>query len=204
MKPSSPLLHSGHNEIEVKFYPVDIDAMRRKLTECGATCTHPMRLMRRVVFNQDENPHLDVSYIRVRDEGDCVRVSTKEYADHAKGIEYQRELDITVSSFERAIALFEIAGLKKSHYQESKREQWKLGESEVCIDVWPHLTPYIEIESPSDEALRKAASTLGLRWEDHINAGALRIYMREYGWEKSEAKQYVKRLLFDEPLQKEH
>jgi len=189
-------------EIEVKFYPIDIDNIRAKLNEVGAICTHPMRLMRRVVFPRDTNPALDVSYIRVRDEGDCVRISTKEYANEKKGIKFQRELDVVVNDFDKAVALLEVTGLKKDMYQESQREQWQLDGSDVCIDLWPHLKPCLEIESPSEKHLRSAATKLGLTWEQHINAGALVLYMQEYGWDKNEAKKYVKRLIFNEPLKR--
>lgn len=189
-------------EIEVKFYPIDIDTIRAKLESVGAICTRPMRLMRRVVFSHDSNPGLSVSYIRVRDEGDCVRVSSKEYVNQEKGIKYQRELDVIVNDFDKAVSLFEVAGLKKDHYQESKREQWALEGNEICIDVWPHLKSYIEIESPSEAHLQEAASKLEMIWDEHINGGALLLYMREYGWQKEEAKKYVKSLLFDEPLQR--
>lgn len=192
----------SREEIEVKFYPVDIDHMRAKLTSVRAICTHPMRLMKRVVFARENNPHLDVAYIRVRDEGNCIRVSTKEYSNPEKGIKFQRELDLIVSDFDKAVTLLEATGLKRTHFQESKREQWQLDESEVCIDVWPHLQSYIEIESPSESSLHSAASKLGMLWDEHINGGALQLFMKEYGWDRAEAMLHVKRLCFDEQLQR--
>lgn len=196
------MIAHSKEEIEVKFYPVNIEEIRAKLKSVGATCTHPMRPMKRVVFSRENNPSLPVSFIRVRDEGNCVRVSTKEYADEKKGIKFQRELDVIVDEFDKAVSLLEVAGLRKTHFQESKREQWELEGSEVCIDVWPHLKSYIEIESPSETHLRSVASKLGMVWDDHVNGGALLLYMREYGWEKEEANKYIKKLLFDEPLQR--
>lgn len=161
-----------------------------------------MRPMRRVTFGEEDNPQFSVDFIRVRDEGDCVRLSTKEFANEAKGIKFQRELDILVNDFDRTVRLLEIAGLKKSLYQESKREQWKLKNSEVCIDLWPHIKSYIEIESPDEGELRTLAKLLDMPWESHVNGGAILLYMREYSWDKDEAMKYVKRLLFDEPLQR--
>jgi adenylate cyclase class 2 len=188
------------HEIEVKFYPVDIESLRTKLKNLGASCTHPLRLMKRVLFDCELNPHLNVDFIRVRDEGDCVRLSTKEFNDEKKGIKYQRELDVLVSDFDRTVTILEIAGLKRSLEQESKRETWQLDECDICIDIWPHLKPCIEIEAPSENKLTLTAEKLGFQWADHINGGALLLYMREYKWDKVEAMKYVKRLFFDRPL----
>jgi adenylate cyclase class IV len=102
------------NEIESKFYPVDKDAIRKKLKSIGATCIHPERLMKRTVFDREHNPVLakrSIRYIRVRDEGDVVTMSTKDYARPDEGQEWQRETCVTVSSFDDAVSI-----LKAIHF----------------------------------------------------------------------------------------
>ncbi|NCQ82238.1 hypothetical protein GW750_05580 [bacterium] len=54
-------------EFEIKFYPVNKDALRQQLTKLGAVCTHPRRLMRRKAYPV-ANHGVDSKYFRVRDE----------------------------------------------------------------------------------------------------------------------------------------
>lgn len=165
----------------MKFYPVNVDRTRKQLRSIGAVCTKPMRLMRRATFSKSENPHLDISYIRVRDEGDKITLSLKDYPDASKGYEYQRELMAEVSNFATVRSILKATGLKESAYQETRREEWVIDDTLVTIDLWPGLKPYIEVESPSEAALFKIVKRLGYAKEDGERGGALRLYAREYG-----------------------
>lgn len=185
------------DEIEAKFYPVNVAELRKKLVEIGAKCVSPMRLMKRAVFDHLDNPQLPVAYIRVRDEGDSITFSAKDYANEEKGHKHQRELLVNVSSFESTVNLLKLIGLKQTNYQESKRETWKLGEAEVCIDIWPGLEPYIEVEAKSLEDIERVAAVLPLKNSKRYEGGLLKVYIDVYGWDKSTALEKVKHLTFD-------
>jgi len=190
------------DEIEAKFYPVNIDEMRNSLREIGAVCVSPMRLMKRAVFDKRDNPQLPVAYIRVRDEGDKVTFSAKDYPDEKKGFKHQRELYVNVSAFETTVKLLEIIGLVQTNEQESKRETWKINNTEVCIDVWPGLEPYIEIESDTTQNLELLARKLPINNSRRYNGGLLQVYMDVYSWDKKTAQEKVKKLSFDQPISK--
>lgn len=185
------------DEIEAKFYPVNIDEMRESLREIGAVCVSPMRLMKRAVFDEQDNPQLPVAYIRVRDEGDKVTFSAKDYPNEEKGFKHQRELVVNVSEFEATVKLLRIIGLVQTNDQESKRETWKIDSTEVCIDVWPGLEPYIEIESDSIENMESVAAKLPIGKSKRYNGGLLPVYMDVYGWDRSTALKNVAHLTFD-------
>src|SRR5690606_25320118 len=140
-------------EIEAKFLNVDFDDLRKKLKAKGAVCEHPMRLMRRVLFDHNDkrfrnNNH--VERLRVRDEGNKVAINYKSKNE----TNYVHEVEVAVESFQDMIKLFEAIGLEQYSYQESKRETWKYKDVEVVLDEWPWLNPYIEIEGPTEKAIQ--------------------------------------------------
>jgi adenylate cyclase class 2 len=188
------------NEIESKFYPVDKDAIRKKLKSIGATCIHPERLMKRTVFDREHNPVLakrSIRYIRVRDEGDVVTMSTKDYARPDEGQEWQRETCVTVSSFDDAVSILKATGLIQNAYQETKRETWKLGDSLIEIDEWPGLKPYIEIETTDGETLRSIAEALGFDWGSRLNEAVVELYVQVYGLEKKRVLELIRHVTFE-------
>lgn len=185
------------DEIEAKFYPVNIENLRNKLIELGARCIVPMRLMKRAVFDHLDNPQLPVAYIRVRDEGNAITFSAKDYANEEKGHKHQRELLVNVNNFDPTVNLLKLIGLKQTNYQESKRETWVIGEAEVCIDIWPGLEPYIEVEASSLEEVEKISSSLPIKNSKRYEGGLLKVYMDVYLWDKQTALKKVKYLTFD-------
>jgi adenylate cyclase class 2 len=64
--------------------------------------------------------------------------------------------------------------------QETKREIWHLGDAEVVIDEWPWITPFIEIEAPSEDAVKAAAGQLDLDWKDAAFGDIMTAYYAEY------------------------
>lgn len=165
-----------NKEIEAKFVRVNHDGIRERLKEVGAVCEQPMRLMRRVVFHDDTN---DDSYVRVRDEGDKVTMTYKRFHDNTS-IDGVTEIETTVGDFDTAIAILDTTGLKRETYQETKRETWKLGNVEVVLDEWPWIDPFVEIEGPSEQAVRDTAQKLGFEWQDALFGGVATAYLDKY------------------------
>lgn len=168
-------------EFDAKFYPVNKDAIRKKLAQIGAKLMAPERKMRRVIFDSVVNPQVKGDYVRVRDEGGLIRLSLKIHAREGGQISDQKEIDIEVSSFDKTIRFLEAIGLKANRYQETLRETWQLKEAEVVIDTWPGLEPYIEIESNSEEGVKTTAARLGFDWRKGITRAIVEIYMDLYG-----------------------
>ena len=188
-------------EIEVKFLAVDHAALQRKLNELGATCTHPMRLMRRTVFDWP-NFALESSvdgFLRVRDEGDKVTATYKQF-NEALSIDGAKEIEITVNDYQKAVQLFEAVGMVAKSEQESRRETWELEDCEVVLDEWPWLKPYMEIEGPNVTAIQSVAKKLGLAWKDHITGSVTVAYRSEYDIPRQLSIAANPRMTFDEPL----
>lgn len=144
------------NEIEAQFLDIDKDIIRTKLKKLGAELVKPEVLMKRVVFSLDDH-----SYARVRDEGDKIVMTYKNVLDE-NSILGTKEVNVVVDNYDNAILLLKSCGLKPKSREESYREKWVLNNVELCIDTWPWIPTFLEIEGPSEEEVWKVAEKLGL------------------------------------------
>ncbi|MDB5177243.1 MAG: uncharacterized protein JWN75_911 [Candidatus Saccharibacteria bacterium] len=165
-------------EIEVKFLDINFDDVRAKLQELGAHLEQPMRLMRRSLI---EMPHHEAvkGFVRIRDEGDKVTMTYKQRDDEFD-LHGTKEIEVEVSDFDDTVKLLDAAGWPPITYQETKRETWKLGEAEIVLDEWPWIPPYIEIEAPNEEIVRRTAENLGFIWSDAVVGSIDIIYNRDF------------------------
>jgi len=168
-----------NTEIEVKFVDINVDETREKLKSAGAELKQPMRNMKRAIIDYpDERLQQENSYIRVRDEGDRVTVTFKQF--DSLSLDGAKELETTVGDFNAVVKIFIATGLEVRSYQETRRETWRLNGVEVVIDEWPWLNPYIEIEADSEEAVRSVAALLGYDWSNAVFGDVMVAYRQQY------------------------
>lgn len=168
-------------EYEAKFYPVNKDGYRAKLKSLGAVLLHPERKMVRIIADQHSTPSLGKNeYIRIRDEGNLIRLSYKTTADATGQLTDQKEVDVDVSDFEKTKIILEACGLIFNRRQETLREEWSYKNSEITIDTWPGLSTYSEIESPSEAEVKEIADELSFDWSKKIITAAPEIYAKVY------------------------
>lgn len=186
-----------NTEIEVKFADADFSKVKRRLETLGATCEQPMRLMRRAVI---ETPELEAknAFVRVRDEGHRATLTYKQLDEVS--LTGAKEIEVTVSDFEAAVALLEQAGLSHKSFQESRRETWQFGDVEVVLDEWPWLNPYIEIEGPSEKSVRDAAEKLGFSWSHAVFGAVTSLYQLQYPNGQAHKLITMPHVAFDQPL----
>ena len=168
-------------EIEVKFLKQDHQKIRDLLTKLGAECVEPMRLMKRAIVDFPDRrlqTGENGSFIRVRDEGDKVTLTYKQF--NSLSVDGAKEIETQVDSFDDAVHIFTSIGLEVVSLQESKRETWKYKEFEIVLDEWPWLEPYIEIEAGSEEALKTFSNLLGLNWSDAVFGDVMVAYYAQY------------------------
>ncbi|MCL2017406.1 MAG: CYTH domain-containing protein [Alphaproteobacteria bacterium] len=170
-------------EIELKFYPVDKDEIRGRLSAAGFRLDAPEFMMTRATF--DAPPHLGKSWGRVRTEKDRVTMSIK--CVDSLCLTGTSEWQVVVNSFDAAVGFMSAAGFRKKAIQENTREIWIRESVEATIDTWPGLDPYIEIESEaSDEdiavaAVYKAVSDLGFNKDDAMFGSSDLVYEKILG-----------------------
>lgn len=161
---------------------------------------YPERLMRRVVFYLPPTSPLagKTAWARVRDEGDKVTMSIKQLAKHDE-ISDQKEVELTVSSFETGIEMLRLMGCEEKAFQETKRELWELDNVQITIDEWPFLQPFIEIEGHTEDAVRTVSEKLGYQWDDALFCSADLIYIKQYGITHARINDETPRLAFGDP-----
>lgn len=165
------------SEIEVKFLHVDHDLIRQKLREVGAILEHPMRLMKRITFQNDTMRQKN-GWIRVRDEGDKITIAYKQVDSF--DIYGTKEIETNVENFEAAAEIFANMGLEKGSFQESRRESWRFGDAQIELDEWPWLDSFIEIEAPSAHLVSEVADKLGLDISDALSGDVMVAYREQY------------------------
>ncbi|KKQ80276.1 MAG: hypothetical protein UT02_C0012G0027 [Parcubacteria group bacterium GW2011_GWC2_38_7] len=148
-----------YTEFEATILDIDVKALRRKLKDVGAKLVYPERLMRRYIFAPFQKNKIHGTWVRVRDEGDKVTMSMKVVS--GKKISDQKEVCLTIDSFEEGYDFLTKLGLKQKAYQETKREFWLLGKTEITIDTWPGLEPFVEVEGKDEKSVVAVVKKLG-------------------------------------------
>ncbi|OGM32379.1 hypothetical protein A2962_01105 [Candidatus Woesebacteria bacterium RIFCSPLOWO2_01_FULL_39_61] len=184
-------------EFEAKFYPVDKEEYRKKLREVGAKLQVPERRMIRAIADSRANKFLDRNnYIRVRNEGNLIRLSFKRTADEAGELSDQKEIDVEVSDFDKTIEILKLIGVEFNRIQETLREEWSFKGAQITIDTWPGLETYSEVEADSEENVRNVASDLGLNWENRIITAAAEVYAKVYDLGIDEVLEKISNITF--------
>lgn len=179
-------------EIEAKFLNIDVGEIRSKLKEIEATLQYPERLMKRKVFDYpDERLRKIGAWIRVRDEGEGkITLSYKQLLDRT--LHGTKEITLDVSNFETMCDFLQACGFESKSYQETKREKWILGTSEITIDTWPWIPTFVEIESETEEEIHKVSDLLGFDWNKALHGSVETAYQDLFdvtddeidGWEE--------------------
>ncbi len=169
------------SEIEVKFF-VDRSDFEQRLQNVGAVLATPRRLMRRQVFDFPAALRKEgmEQVGRVRDEGDKITMTLKEYKK-PRTMDNVKEIEIVVNNFDAAAKILELSGYESNSYQENYRTSWKLQGASVEIDEWPGMRVYAEIEASSTEELKRIAALLGVAEERFMCLNLFALYERELG-----------------------
>ncbi|MBQ6461403.1 class IV adenylate cyclase [Candidatus Saccharibacteria bacterium] len=181
-----------NNEIEAQFLDIDKDDIRARLKKIGAELVKPEVLMKRRVFYTGEH-----SFARVRDEGGGKIVMTYKNISDDHSILGTKEVNIEIDDFEKGILFLKGCGLKTKAEQESYRETWEYGEVEICIDTWPWIPTFIEIEGPSEAAVWDTADKLGLKKSQAKFGSVDTTYEHYYGVDCDTVNLRTPKILFD-------
>lgn len=165
-------------EYEATFANISKDEIRERLKKADAVLVRPEFLQKRYSLDPPDASNRKRGWIRVRDEGDKITVSHK--TDHGEGIEKVTEHTINVDDFEGSKILLESIGCRTKSYQETKREVWNLDEVEICIDEWPYLEPFVEIEAENESLVRETSKKLGFDYKKAVFGPVSVLYSKKY------------------------
>lgn len=149
----------AEHEYEAKFLAIDVEAVRDRLRAGGAERVFPKTRFTRLIFENDAVQ--GEQWLRLRDEGGRTTLTLKQVSD-ASHIGGTTEVEIEVSDLGKTAELLKAVGLRQVRYQQNYREEWQLGEITYDFDTWPGLPTFLEVEGPSEGAVRQAVADLGL------------------------------------------
>lgn len=171
-----------HTEYEVRILEIDVDSIKKKLEDVGASFEWD-RIQKRYVY--DFIPKVDSKWIRLRTNGIKNTLTIKDLV--TSKIDGTRELEIEVDDFLNTNKILEELGYTSRNYQENRRIQYKLDGVEIDIDYWPMIPTYLEIEGSSEEEVYKVVKKLGYKLEDTTTRDVEGIY-NDYGYDVMEIK----------------
>jgi len=182
-------------EYEATFPNVDKDEIRERLKKAGAALERPEFLQKRIPLNLPPGNEIPGGFLRVRDEGDKITMTLK-IVDGEK-ISDQKEIILTVDSFDEAVNFLRALGCTDKSYQETKREIWQLDGVEIMIDEWPFLEPLVEIEGLSEDAVKKVSEKLGFDYAKAMFCTVDKIYAKQYNIPISRINKGTPKLTFN-------
>lgn len=159
-------------EYETKVLDINQEEVEKKLADLGSERIHEV-LQRRWVFDINPEAH---EWIRLRDDGIKTNITYKKKT--GTGISETEEIEVEVDDFEKARKILSAMDFKGKYYQENKRILYKLDDIEFTIDKWPNIPTLLEIESTSEEKVRKGLEMIGMK--DAGNLSVKEVY-KKYG-----------------------
>lgn len=167
-----------NREIEAKFLEIDKEALIAKLKTFGSEDLGE-DFLREMIFYDAAGKWVGEgkTFVRIRQTRDGARLTYKNLeAAMATGTE---EIEFGIDNAGKAKDFLAKLGLVLHREQEKRRHTFKLGEVIVDIDTWPKAPTYVELEGPSEEAIKEAAERLGYDWSKAVFGNA-RLVLEKY------------------------
>lgn len=175
---------ADNQEIEVKFLEIDAPALHKKLAELGAEDKGEDLLKEIIFYDKDlkwvEERHTRQRFVRLRQTHGKTYLTYKSKMEDGSQ-DYAEELETEVDDIDKMKAILESVGLVASRHQEKKRHTYKLDGVTVDIDTWPQVPTYVELEGPSEEAIKALAAKLGFDWNQGVFDTASGVIESRYG-----------------------
>lgn len=160
-------------EIEIKVEPPDVAAVRRRLVELGALRHAPLLEINTLLDTPEGRLRAADQGLRVRlerrldapadDDRPTERATLTWKGPRSAGAaKVREELETPVGDADAAVGLLASIGFQPRVIFEKRREPWSFCGCMVCIDSLPGLPELIEIEGPSETAVRDVRNRLGL------------------------------------------
>lgn len=162
-------------EVEVKFFVVDLEAVRKRLLDVGAEIVRPRVYERNVRFDTADNALLKVEQLLRLRQDTAVILTFKSPSEFDQGSEakVREEIEVEVDQFDRMAAILERLGFEPKQMYEKYREAYRWNDLEIVLDEMPYGN-FIELEG-NEKAIKETAEQLNLNWQERILSNYLAI-----------------------------
>jgi len=183
-----------YKEIEVRFLEIKKEELLNKLKDLGAQ-DKGSDTLKETIFYDDAKKFIDEhKFIRIRENKNGALLTYKQHMSKGKdisGIDDVDEVETKVDDPEAMKVMLEKVGFEAFREQEKHRHSFVLDEVMIEIDEWPKIPVYMEMEGPSEEALKAIAEKLGLNWKDAYFGSARDVIEKVYNMPVMEYKHFT-------------
>jgi adenylate cyclase class 2 len=167
----------GH-ETEVKFYVQDLQRIETRLLELKARLIQPRVHEINLRFdNPNGDLRRDFNVLRLRKDTEAKFTFKGPSKERENGVSSRREIEFTVSDFDKAQQFLEALGYTPVVFYEKFRATYELNNIHIMLDELPYGT-FVEIEGEDIETLQEVANLLNLNWEAMVKAGYHALFDR--------------------------
>lgn len=167
-----------NKEIEARFLDIDKQKLTDKLAAIGATDKGEATLAEIIFYDQENKWSDEGRFVRVRSAGNTTKLTYKH--NQAQTIDGVREIEFPVPDAKLVEQFLEAIGLVAFRRQEKKRHTFEKDGVTIDIDTWPKVPTYVELEGPSEEAIKSVAQALEFKWEDAVFDDARAVIQGRY------------------------
>lgn len=171
-------------ELEERILEIDVKKMIAKLESLSAEKVGEWH-QKRYVY--DFNPIRENEWIRLRTNGITTTLTYKNVEKNE--IDGTKELEIEVENFEKTNEMLKILGYLPKAFQENKRIRYLLKGTEVDLDSWPLIPPYLEIEGKSKSEIEEIEKLLEVDKSKVTYLNCSDVYKEIYGIDISKIKE---------------
>lgn len=164
-------------EIEAKFFVLDLDGIRRRLQSLEALLIQERVLETNIRFDlPDGGLRSEGRVLRLRQDTEA-KLTYKSGSTNQQGVLSRREIEFVVDDFEKAKQFLEALGYQRLFYYEKYRTTYELETSEALRDIegLVHIMldelpcgNFVEIEGKNVESIQAVANKLSLKWDTAI------------------------------------
>jgi adenylate cyclase, class 2 len=157
-------------EIEIKL-KIDVHApIVKRLRNLRARHTGTVREKNIFLDRRDHSLRAANSGLRVRFEAPerapgtrpSTALLTFKGPPRKSGLRSRRAYDLTVTPADQLMPLLESLGFRQMFAFEKIRDSWQLAGCKIELDTLPHFGTFLEIEGPSEKAVRTVQKQLAL------------------------------------------
>ena len=162
-------------EVEAKFHVADLPALRHRLIAAGGIIARERVYEKNIRLEIDGNRLLvQGQLLRLRQDGrNVLTFKGMPPAGTRSEVKVREELEITVSDFDTALAIFQRLGYEPAQIYEKYRETFHFESLELVLDELPY-GDFVELEG-EEVAIKAAAARLELDWSRRLNTNYLAL-----------------------------
>jgi adenylate cyclase class 2 len=164
-------------ELEVKFFIADLEAVEGRLKALGARLLQPRLHEVNLRFDTpDGELSRQFRVLRLRQD-DAARLTYKGPSEYREGVRARQEIEFTVSDFGAARRFLEALGYRVALLYEKYRTTYELEGVHITLDKMPYGS-FVEIEGPDPASIRHVNEQLGLDWEKRVPESYTMLFKR--------------------------